>query len=131
MTDLQKLFLRGLKPFFPVSNSEILSEVAKHVNNGGVLVGYEQGAPVAFCIVILPTSPFDIPQVVHFHSEGTKATTHSLVGSVLDFVKRKGYNKLRAVNGSGAPDAIWTRAFRHEGWEIKPVKTVFDFEVKK
>lgn len=129
---MKELFLRGMKPFFQASDAEILKEVAKHINLGGVFVKYNlQNAPVAFCIVAWPDNVFETPQILHFYSEGSKAQTRALVRHVLDKVREKGYNKLHAINGSGAPDEVWTRAFRHEGWEIKPVKTVFEFEVVK
>lgn len=130
MTDLQSLFLRGMKPFFPAKDAEIIGEVVKHISGGGVLVQYEKGLPVAFCIIAWPANALETPQVLHFYSEGSRETTRTLVGYVLDKVRQKGYNKLRAINGSGVSDEIWARAFRHEGWEIKPVKTVFEFEVK-
>ena len=131
MTDLQALILRGMKPFFSVTDAEIISEVVKYIHAGGVLVQYEKGAPIAFCIIDWPKSALDIPQILHFYSEGSREITRILVGAVLDKVKQKGYNKLRAVNGSGISDEVWTRAFRYEGWEIKPVKTVFEFEAVK
>lgn len=127
---IRDLFIRGMKSFFSATDAEILKEVAKHIKLGGVFVMYGPNGPVAYCIISWPSNPLEIPQVLHFYSEGSKAHTRALVRRVLDKVKEKGYNKLRAINGSGAPDEVWTRAFRHEGWEIKPVKTVFDFEVK-
>jgi hypothetical protein len=122
------LIIRGMKPFFPVDDEAIMKEVRRIDKSGGFLGAKEKGSLVAFCLVEWPSSPLDIPQVLHFYSEGSKKATHALVGHVLDTVKKKGYTKLRAINGSGAPDDIWQRTFRHEGWEIKPVKTVFDFE---
>lgn len=128
MTELQELFIRGMKPFFKVSDGAILKEVANYVRKGGVLLQSDKGKPVGFCIIHWPVSALDIPQVLHFYSEGGRALTQKLTGAVLDKVRRMGYNRLRATNGSGAPDDLWTRTFRHEGWEIKPVKTVFEFE---
>jgi len=128
---MKQLFLRGLRPFFPASDAAILAEVVKHIGRGGVFMAYSAGAPVGFAIVAWPENALETPQVLHFYSEGPAAKTHELRGYVLDAVKKRGYNKLRAINGSGAPDEVWTRAFRHEGWEIKPVKTVFEFEVVK
>lgn len=126
-----ELFVRGIQPFFPATSAEIIKEVAKHISKGGVFVNWERGLPVAFCIVVWPENALETPQVLHFYSEGSRAATRQLVAYVLDKVKQKGYNKLRAINGSGASDDIWTRAFNYEGWEIKPVKTVFEFEVKQ
>jgi len=126
---MKELFLRGMRSFFSASDAEIIREIVHYIQQGGVLVQYEKGAPVAFCIIAWPISALDIPQILHFYSEGGRDNTRTLVGSVLDKVKQKGYNKLRAVNGSGISDEVWTRAFRHEGWEIKPVKPVFEFEV--
>lgn len=131
MNNLNSLILRGMKPYFSASDADIIREVAKHVLENKVFVYDEAGEPVGFCILYVPKGPLDTPQVMHFYSEGSKKATHALVGRVLDFVKEKGYNKLTAINGSTASDEVWTRAFRHEGWEIKPVKTVFQFEVVK
>lgn len=128
---IKDLALRGMRDFFPAKDAEIIREFARHIQLGGVLVGYEEGVPVAFCIIYWPTSALEIPQVLHFYSEGSRATTRKLLGSMMDKIKQKGYNKFRAINGSGADDAIWTRAFSYEGWEIKPVKTVFEFEAVK
>jgi hypothetical protein len=88
--------------------------------------------PKAFVIIALPVFSHDqnVPQIVHFYSEGPRQLTRHLVTETLDFIKEKGYNLLRAVNQSGAPDAVWERVFRHPEWEIKPVATVFDFKVK-
>ena len=128
---MKQLFLRGMRAFFPATDAEIIAEVVKHIGRGGVFVVYADNTPVGFAIVAWPENALETPQVLHFYSEGSKAKTNQLVGHVLDAVKKRGYNKLRAINGSGAPDEVWTRAFRHEGWEIKPVKTVFEFEVLK
>lgn len=131
-SNLSELLVRGISPFFSATPADIIKEVAKRIGAGGVyVVNRKGGDPIAFAIVDWPQSALETPQVLHFYSEGTKGETRALVAHILDKVKEKGYNKLRAVNGSGAPDDIWTRAFRHEGWEIKPVKTVFEFEVKQ
>lgn len=130
MNVLRELFLRGIEPFFSASKKEIIEELVRLVLTGSVFVHYETGTPVAFCIVHWPKSALETPQVMHFYSEGSRASSRALVVHILDKVKQKGYNKLRAINGSGVSDDIWTRAFRYKGWEIKPVKTVFEFEVK-
>lgn len=131
MTYLQNLFVRGMSPFFSATPREIITEVAQRILQGGVYVKYQKMIPIAFGIVYWPKNALETPQILHFYSEGSREETRDLVAHILDKVKEKGYNKLRAINGSGASDAIWTRAFRHEGWEIKPVKTVFEFEAKK
>lgn len=131
MTELQSLFVRGMSPYFSATPAEIMREVASRVLQGGVLVNYEKGLPVAFCIIHWPTNALDVPQILHFFSEGGRETTRKLVSSVLDKVKQKGYNKLRAINGAGISDEVWKRVFHHDDWEIKPVKTVFEFEVKQ
>lgn len=128
---LSNLFVRGMSVFFSATPAEIIKEVAKLILAGGVYVKYRKEVPIAFGIVYWPKSALETPQILHFYSEGSRVETRALVGYILDKVREKGYNKLRAVNGSGSDDAIWTRAFRHEDWEIKPVKTVFEFEVKK
>lgn len=128
MTELQSLIIRGMRGFFPASDSEILREVAEGVKSGRLKVFISENA--AFCILTIPQNKLDYPQVLHFYSE-RKGLRGALVARVLAFVKKIGYNKLQAINGSGMDDEIWTRAFRHEGWEIKPVKTVFEFEAVK
>lgn len=131
MTEGMKLILRGMHPFFSATDAEIMKEVARIDKRKGFLGAKEGGKMVAFALIAWPDTPLETPQVIHFYSEGSKTATHALVGHVLDTVKKRGYTKLRAINGSAASDAVWTRTFRHEGWEIKPVKTVFEFEVTK
>lgn len=125
MTNVQALLVRGMRDFFPATPAEIIREIACGVISGKYHVFLQGDA--AFCILALPQTPLELPQVLHFYSE-KPALRRALVGRVLDFVREKGYNKLRAINGSGTADDIWQRAFRHKGWEIKPVKTVFEFE---
>lgn len=129
-SDLALLFLRGLKPFYAAKDNDLIKAVIENIHKRGVLVQYEKGIPIAFCIIAWPENALEVPQVLHFYSEGSRASTRTLVGSVLDKVKQKGYNKLHAINGSGASDEIWTRWFRYDGWKIKPVQTVFEFEVE-
>lgn len=130
MSPLGDLIVRGMTPFFSAKPAEIIKEVVKYIP-GGVFVGYDKTeAPVAFCIVRWPQNSIETPQVLHFYSEGGHQITADLVSVVLDSVKAKGYNKLRAINGSGMDDEKWKRVFRHPDWNINPVKTVFDFEVK-
>lgn len=128
MTPLEKLIVRGMHGFFPASDAEILEAIIRGQINGELVLFHLETA--AFCIVAMPKSPLDIPQVLHFYSE-KPALRGALVAQVLDFVKLKGYNKLQAINGSGMDDTVWKRAFKHEGWDIKAVKTVFEFEVIK
>lgn len=128
----KELFLKGMKDFFKVSEKEILIEVAKYIKDGGVIAyNSDTKGYIAFAIIHWPKNPLEVPQVVHFYSEGTRHETRTLIQAILDKVKEKGYNVLQAINGSGASDDIWTRAFRHEGWDIKPVRTVFRFEATK
>lgn len=127
---LSNLLIRGISPFFSASPNEIIVEVAKQILAGGVYIKYRKEFPIAFGIVDWPKSALETPQILHFYSEGSREETRALVAYILDKVKEKGYNRLRAINGSGASDDIWTRAFRYKGWEIKPVKTVFEFEAK-
>lgn len=128
MNDLQNLILRGMKGVFNVSDKVLLDELARGVRTCEYRLFYVKYT--AFCIVMMPQKPLETPQVMHFYTE-KPALRRALAREVLDFVKSKGYNKLRAINNSGAPDPVWVRAFRQTGWEIKPVKTVFDFEVVK
>lgn len=130
-TPLANIFVRGMSGSFSATPREIITEVAQRVLLGGVFVKYRNTIPVAFGIVDWPRNALESPQVLHFYSEGSREETRALVAHILDKVKQKGYNKLQAINGSGASDDIWTRAFRYKGWKIKPVKTVFEFEVKQ
>lgn len=126
------IFLRGLRPFFHRPDRELIETVAKHIKLGGVFVSCNQNNEVvAFAIVLWPSDALEVPQVAHFYSEGSREETRKLVSLVLDRVRKRGYNTLLAVNGSGAPDAVWSRAFRHTDWEIQPVKTVFEMKVKQ
>lgn len=126
-----ELILRGMRPFFSASDEEIMKEVIRLDKDGGFLGAKEDKKLVAFALLVWPENKLEVPQVLHFYSEGSKKATRALVGYVLDTVRKKGYTKLQALNGSAASDAVWARTFRHEGWEIKPVKTVFEFEVTK
>lgn len=132
MQTKKELFIRGMKDFFKVTDKEIISEVKKYIKDGGVLAyrsdtkGY-----IAFAIIHWPKNPLEVPQIVHFYSEGSRKETRILVRAVLDMVKQKGYNVLQAINGSGVSDDVWARAFSYEGWDIKPVRTVFRFEASK
>jgi hypothetical protein len=121
------LFYRGLSGF--TSDPKVIeAEVRSNIQEHAVFAG-----PHSFCMIWLPKSDAleKIPQVLHLHSEGGRQETRALVDAVLNFVRDKGYNTLRAVNGSGRRDDVWARTFRHKDWTQKPVKTVFDFEVKK
>lgn len=127
MNEMQELIVRGMKDFFHASPEAILRELGEGVRSGKYRVFFHSNS--AYCIIQLPSSPFEVPQVVHFYSE-RPGSRGALVSAVLDFIKQSGYTTLRAVNGSGVPDETWVRTFRHKDWNIKPVKTVFDFEVK-
>jgi hypothetical protein len=128
MNDLQSLIIRGMRGFFPASDVDILRAIADGLKSGRFRIFVKDQA--AFCILALPQTALDDPQVLHFYAE-KPALRHALVSTVLAFVRSQGYNKLIAINGSGKDDEVWTRAFRHEGWRINPVKTVFEFEVEK
>lgn len=117
-----------MKGFFSASDAEIIRTVAEGIKSGRFKV-FVKGT-TGFCILHLPQTALESPQVLHFYSE-KPGDRSALVQAVLDFLKRKGYNKLIGINRSGFPDDVWTRAFRNSGWEIKPVKTVFEFEVKQ
>lgn len=121
------LFYRGLSGF-STDRSFIYEQLKTYIADHAVFAG-----PQSFCILYLPDKNElqQVVQVLHIHSEGGRKETNALVGAVLNFVKEQGYNTLRAVNGSGRRDDVWARAFRHKDWTQKPVKTVFDFEVKK
>ena len=121
------LIERGLASFkqpFPVMKREVLFYQDQHL-----FIEHEH----AFAMIYIPARNAleQVPQVMHFYSEGGRKETRALVDEVLNTVKAKGYNTLRAINGSGRRDAAWLRAFRHKDWMQNPVKTVYDFEVKK
>lgn len=126
MNDLQSLIMRGMKGFFSADCAEILRDIAEGVASLRYKMFISENS--AFCILQMPKTPFEFPQVLHFYSE-KPSLTNPLVSKVLDFVKNSGYNKLIAINGSGIPDEVWTRLFHHKDWKIKPTKTVFEFEV--
>lgn len=128
---MKELFLRGLRPWFSRPDRELLEAVAKHIKLGGVFVYSENKRPVAFAIVLWPADGLEKPQVAHFYSEGSRKATTALRDYVLDKIRERGYNSFLAVNGSGAPDDIWKRTFRHKDWEIQPMKTLFEFKVKQ
>lgn len=123
-----EFILCGMRGFFPGTDEQIKVALESGLASGRFKLFIEGQA--AFCLLTIPQTPFDYPQVLHFYSE-KPALRRALVGQVLDFVRESGYNKLQAVNGSKLDNEMWTRAFRHPGWEIKPVKTVFEFEVVK
>lgn len=116
-----------MRPFFTATDAEIIKEVAAGILSKEYKVFVLENA--AFCIIRLPQKALEMPSILHFYAEKPSLRV-KLVSHVLDFVKNSGYTRLRAINGSGFPDEVWQRAFRHKDWEIKPVKTVFEFEVK-
>jgi hypothetical protein len=128
MNELQALIVHGMRGFFDASDTDILKAVAEGMKSGRLKLFVQGNA--AFCLLAMPQNALDVPQVLHFFS-AERSQRRELVGKVLDFVKKSGYNTLRAINGSSVSDDIWTRAFRYKGWKIKPVKTVFEFEVEK
>lgn len=129
LTELQSLFLRGLASFSR-PDREVLETVAKYIKARGVLVKYVSGHPRAFCLIHWPEDALSSPQIMHFYSEAPRSATRHLISRVLDVIRERGYSRFNAVNGSGVDDAIWLRVFRSKDWTIKPVKTVFEFEVK-
>src|SRR5258708_31180195 len=69
----RELFLRGMRDFFKVSDKEILIEVAKYIREGGVMVyTSNKKGPIAFAIIHWPKNPLEVPQIVHFYSEGSR-----------------------------------------------------------
>lgn len=128
MNELKDLLLRGMRGFFPATDAEIIREVACGMREGRYKVFTVHYT--AFVIIVLPQNPLQVPQVVHFYSEGAPQR-RALVAKVLAFMKENGYNKFWGINGSGKSDAVWTRAFRHKEWKINAMNTVFEFEVMK
>lgn len=127
MNELQSLLVRGMADF-GVLPEDMLREIARGVETGEYKVFIIDNA--AFCVLSMPQRPFENPQVLHFYSE-KPGLRQALLTRMMDYIKSKGYNKFIAINGSSATDKVWTRAFRHDGWKINPVKTVFEFEVVK
>lgn len=67
-------------------------------------------------IVVLPQAFTDeMPWVVHFHNDGSRALTHMMVKSTLDFIRQAGYTTYKAFNQSGRPDKVWLRIFKQGG----------------
>lgn len=119
------IILRGMRPFFSASDEEIKHEIARYVYKDGFI-----STSSGFCLIEWPDSPLSQPQIMHFYDEGGAADRRLLRNMVLDKIREKGYNSFIAINGSGAPDAVWKRIFQHEDWEIAPVKTVHEFRLK-
>lgn len=96
----------------------------------GIFLTVSEGLPRGIAMVSLPSGiGLDTqPEVLHLYNEGPQSGRRELVEVVVDFIHNSGYNRFRAINFSGMPDATWTRIFKPEGWRIKPVGTIMEFE---
>lgn len=102
------------------------------VGSAALIVGTQDDIELdAVAIVTLPQAFTDnMPWVVHFHNDGSRALSKAMIEAVLDFVRGSGYTTFKAFNQSGLPDKVWLKVFRDGG---KPhfIGSAYVFELKE
>jgi len=85
--------------------------------------------PVGAIVIMWPSGPLSpLPNVVQFVAHSPSAR-HALLASMVDLMRRKGYNRGVAINATGKADAPWVRAFLPEGGKVIERKSLFEFEI--
>lgn len=99
--------------------------------NVGFLVGTERGEYLALSIIVLPATLFDQhPQVVHFYNRGSRDLRKALVKATIDFISSKGYTTFWGSNFTGNSDRAWMKVLKPDGWSVKHIGSVMQFEVE-
>lgn len=79
-------------------------------------VGVEQGRMVGCLMAFCPDEvELLLPQVLHFHNDGSPSLRRAMIAEWLAFCRSKGHVKAWAINGSDRPDSLWARAMRAAG----------------
>lgn len=117
---------QGTKP-------ELWLELVQATQDGtaAVWAGGADGKLQGLGIVCLPQDTLAVnPQVVHFHCDGGRVLRDRMVRAIVDFLLDKGYTAMWAVNQSGKPDAVWSRAFAAAG-KSRPIGSIMAFDLEK
>lgn len=126
----REMVLRSLDP--SPWGPEAIDEISKLIvdPNAQIVVSMENAAFVGISVALLPVSPLDNhPQVIHIYNEGSIGARRVLVKATAAGIKDKGYDNFWAINFTGRRDEVWTRAFKPEGWEVKPIGSIMEFKV--
>jgi hypothetical protein len=108
-------------------------ELVKGVQAGTCVVwgGGTDGKLHGLAIVALPIDALAAnPQVLHFHCTGGPRLRDLMVRAVVDFLLDKGYTGMWAINQSGKPDSVWSRAFAAAG-KSRPIGSIMAFDLEK
>lgn len=96
--------------------------------NVAMWAGGEDEVYKSFILLMCPTSPFETPQVVHWHNKGSPLLKRSMCAELVDFLRTRGYNSCWIVNRTGQADSTWARGLRTIG-KGKPIGSIVSFEV--
>ena len=95
-----------------------------------LLLGLDSGEYKGLAIIAYPVHKMDrYPQVIQLYSEGSRTFTRELAQQTVDKIKERGYNTFRAINMSGAPDAVWQKALTPEGSTSKIIGSIAEFQI--
>jgi hypothetical protein len=89
-----------------------------------VLVGFEDKAPMACSVTLLPRQKLFMPQQFLFYCEGSQQLRLAMAKKCVDFAKAAGYNRGQTANASGIPDDVWLRL---HGLKGEAVGTLINF----
>ena len=85
--------------------------------------------PVGAIAIMWPSGPLaPLPAIVQFVAHSPTAR-HALLASMVDLMRRKGYNRGVAINATGKADPAWVRAFLPDGGKIIEKRSLFEFEI--
>lgn len=94
-----------------------------------ILLGEEGGVLAGLAVVILPSDRLvPLPQVYHFYNRGSAKMRDCLIEGVVDFVRKGGYKRFRAINLSGRSNDAWKKVFKKAG-SIRPVGDIMEFSI--
>lgn len=78
-----------------------------------VLLGFEDDAPKAFTVTLLPGSPLMVePQLVSAYNEGSVELSKSMLREVAAFIRAAGHRKFMFTNRTGHSDEVQFRYWR-------------------
>lgn len=94
-----------------------------------IFVGEEGGKLAGLAMMMVPPAHMGSWPAMfeHFHNTGSAKLRRALVDAALDFAKRRGYVKVRAINATGRPASVWARMFRSFG-KVQKVGDVMEVD---
>lgn len=92
--------------------------------NKAIFIAYEGGELQGLGVLFVGIDP---PQAVTIYAENVKAK-QALIGTGVDFLKDKGYNRFWAANATGRPDSVWKRSLLRKN-PMKKLGTIVEFEI--